>query len=117
MNANIELPVPGTVGSLGFNSDIKIDSRRPYILQIIAERPGEYVTGDEILIQVFFSRPVMVNGNPSLLLETGNIDRIAEYRSQPWDYVFEFACIVRLGDMPTSLDYWSTEDLLPESST
>ena len=114
VNANIELPVPGTAGSLGFNSDIKIDSRRPYVSQVSATS-GEFATGDDIVIQVFFSRPVMINGNPSLLLETGNIDRVAEYKSQPNDHVIEFSYTVRLGDMSTSLNYWSTEELLPTS--
>ena len=115
VNANIELPVPGTAGSLGFNSDIKIDSRRPYISKISAIS-GEYATGDEIIIQVLFSRPVMINGKPSLLLETGNGDRgVAEYQSQPNDYMIEFSYTVRLGDMSSCLDYWSTDDLLPSS--
>jgi len=116
VNANIELPVPGTAGSLGFNSDIKLDSRRPYISQISATS-GEYTTGDEIVIQVHFSRPVMINGNPSLLLETGSMDRVAEYKSHPNDHVIEFSYTVRLGDMSTSLNYWSTDDLLPSSKT
>lgn len=114
INANIDLPVPGTAGSLGFNSDIQIDSRRPYIHRISA-LPGEYVTGDEIVIQILFSRPVSIHGNPSLLIETGNIDRVAEYKSQPDDHVIEFSYIVRLGDMSTGLNYWSTEELLPSS--
>lgn len=114
VNADIELPVPGTAGSLGFNSNIKIDSRRPCITQISANS-GEYVTGNEIVIQVLFSRPIVINGNPSLLLETGNIDRVAEFKSQPNDHVVEFSYTVRLGDMSNNLDYWSTEELLPSS--
>ena len=113
VDANIQLPVLGTEGSLGLNSDIKIDSRRPYISQIVAV-PGEYSTGDEIIIQVFFSRQVVTSGNPSLLFETGNFDiGVADYKSQPSPHMLEFSYMVRLGDMTKNLNYLASEELLP----
>ena len=74
------------------------------------------MTGDKILILIHFSRPVAINGTPSLVLRAGPIDRIAGYESQPNDETIEFSYTVQLGDSVESLDYWSDEELLPSST-
>ena len=113
--ANLELPFPGTTGSLGSNSNIKIDSRQPFIA-LISATSGEYATGDKIIIQVEFSRPVSINGSPSLLLNAVFTGRVAEFESQSSDHIIEFSYVVQLGDSTESLDYWSDERLYPSSS-
>jgi len=115
IDANLDLTFHGTVGALGANSEIVIDSREPFIL-LISAMPGEYSTGNKVLIQVQFSRPVVIDGKPSLALKAGLKDRIAEYDSQPNYHTIQFSYTVQLGDSTESLDYWSDEELLPSSS-
>ncbi|KAL7554992.1 hypothetical protein ACHAWF_018570 [Thalassiosira exigua] len=115
VDANVDLVPPTNTGSLASNSDVQIDSRIPFIT-LIAATPGQHSTGDEILIQVQFSRPVVVTGKPLLALNAGILDRVAEYKLQADDRSLLFSYIVQLGDETESLDYWSDNELLPSST-
>jgi len=115
IDSNLDLALSGSAGSLGSNSDIKIDNRTPFVT-LNSAVSGESSTGDKIFIQVQFSRPVSIFGAPFLLLKIGHVNRVADYDSQPNDTTIEFAYTVKLGDSTDSLNYWSNDDLLPSSS-
>lgn len=112
IDGSLHMDFPNDAGS---NTDIKIDNRVPFIAHI-SSVPGEYLTGDTIIIQVQFSRPVAVHGAPSLRLKVGTNDRIAVYEDQPNDTTLDFSYILQLGESVDSLDYWSDCELLPSSS-
>jgi hypothetical protein len=70
----IALPAPGIIGSLGYNSDIVIDGRGPWITDISSTTPnGEWGAGEEIELLVTFSSPVFVPypESAALLLDVG----------------------------------------------
>ena len=112
IQANLRLPIPGNPGSLSFTSNILVDCRVPFINDISSpQHIGKFSSNDTILIIVKFSRPVVVDGFPSLLLETGRIDREAVFLSQPNEYKLEFGYTVQVGDWSYDLDYWTNEGL------
>ncbi|KAL3786858.1 hypothetical protein HJC23_013779 [Cyclotella cryptica] len=119
VDALLDLPFPSTIGSLGHSSDVAIDNRTPYIVSVSAnyvDGASVYKTGDKVRLQVQFSRPVIVHGIPSLKLETGIVDRSADFESQLDERTLQFAYIVRLGDSSPRLDYWSNDELFPSST-
>ena len=115
VDANIDLPFSGTTGSLGTSSEVKIDSRKPFV-ESISSLSGEHSTGDKISIHVQFSRPISISGTPSLQMKAGLSDRMAEFESQPNDRTLEFSYTVQLGDSTESLEVWSDGELLPSSN-
>ncbi len=117
MNVDLQLPIPGTKGSLSDTCDIQLDCRIPYISRIWSPQTiGKYSTGDIVSIFVEFSGGVFAVGNPKILLETGVIDRYAYYRFQLNETTLAFDYVVQLGDMADDLDYWANESLLRSSS-
>lgn len=72
---------------------------------------GTFSPGDAISIQVVFSGPVTVTGNPTLLLETGSIDRLSAYSSGSGTNTLTFSYTVQAGDGSSDLDYASTSAL------
>ena len=118
IDAIIDLPFPSATGSLGHSSDISIDSRVPYISFVSAITSCNLSvckSADTVFIHIQFSRPVSVHGIPTLKMETGLIDRLAEYESQLDDKTLQFKYTAKLGDATARLDYWSDEELLPSS--
>ncbi len=106
------LPIPGNEGSLSHHSTIKLDCRQPHIVSIWSpQNPGRYSTGDIVSILFQFSRKIVVTGKPSILLETGPIDRRAHFVSQPNCTTLQFEYEVQLGDSSNNLDYWTNEGL------
>ncbi|MEO1396172.1 MAG: DUF4347 domain-containing protein [Cyanobacteria bacterium J06634_5] len=73
---------------------------------------GNYVTGDAVDIVVRFSATVNVNGTPQLKLETGAIDRAANYISGTGTNALTFRYVVKAGDRTDDLDYLSATALL-----
>lgn len=72
--AILTLPSPGGVGSLGFNKNIIIDTTPPSVVSVSSTATNRtYRTGELIPIQVTFTEPVFVTGNPQLILETNLI--------------------------------------------
>ena len=86
IDAILDLPTPLASGSLSHSSDIIIVSRIPYITSMSATSlQGSQIcnTGKAVLVQVQSSRPIVVNGIPSAMLETATEDRLANnYESQ-----------------------------------
>jgi Ca2+-binding RTX toxin-like protein len=81
---------------------------------------GTYGIGSVITIEVPFSEVVFVNtagGTPSLLLETGSIDRSATYLSGSGTRVLRFSYTVRAGDISTDLDVTSSTALVLNGGT
>lgn len=72
---------------------------------------GTYSPGDAISIEVVFSGPVTVTGTPTLLLETGNVDRLSSYTSGSGTNTLSFSYTVQAGDGSSDLDYASTSAL------
>ena len=78
VDADLLLPDPGMVGSLGVSSDIIVDNRVPHVMLVSSpENPGRYGVGDIVSMLIEFSLPIVVSGNPYILLETGTVDRHA----------------------------------------
>ena len=70
--------------------------------------------GDEVLVNVVFDQAVFVDasgGTPSLLLETGLVDRNAVYLSGSGSNTLVFKYTVQAGDLSADLDFQSTAAL------
>eukprot|EP01041_Mallomonas_annulata_P002557 gene2557-4990_t len=118
INANIDLPDPGSTGSLSHGRNIIIDGSRPYVknMQILAET-GIYGVGFIVKIQMDFSVPIVVRGQPRILLETGLVDRYAKYVSGSGSTTLIFSYEPQPGDSTAKLDYFSIRSELLSSRT
>lgn len=110
----------GSSGSGGAQTDtdtltITVNSLNPRITSVSSSTAdGTYKVGDTITITTTFSEAVTVDttgGIPSLLLETGSIDRIATYVSGSGSNTLTFSYTVQAGDISADLDYPSTAAL------
>lgn len=72
---------------------------------------GTYTAGSIINITVTFSETVNVTGTPQLVLETGVIDRLANYTSGNGSDTLTFIYTVQAGDQSSDLDYVSSDSL------
>jgi hypothetical protein len=114
--ANLTLPTPGTVGSLSGTRRLVIDSTTPapHALSVSAVTPsGVYRAGAVILIHVQFSGPVVVTGQPQLLLATGpgNQNGVAAYAEGSGSDTLTFRYTVAVGQSTALLDYVSRSAL------
>ena len=76
LRASTVLPSPGGPGSLGANRKMKIDTVLPTVTKIYSTTwDGVYTTGDEIVIVVQFSLPVVVDDDDddSRVIDTGKL--------------------------------------------
>ncbi|MDD0977135.1 DUF4347 domain-containing protein [Pseudomonas fontis] len=81
---------------------------------------GSYKVGDTITVVVTFDQSVQVDssgGTPSLLLETGLIDRNAVYVSGSGSNSLVFNYVVQAGDVSADLNYASTTGLALNGAT
>ncbi|WP_407715694.1 Ig-like domain-containing protein [Comamonas testosteroni] len=110
----------GMTGAGGAQTDfdtiqISVEQPNPQVLGVDTSTPdGSYKVGDQIQIQVQFDQSVFVNtsgGTPTLLLETGAIDRSATYVSGSGSNTLTFVYIVQAGDLSADLNYASTTAL------
>ncbi|WP_052085000.1 Ig-like domain-containing protein, partial [Comamonas testosteroni] len=106
----------GQSGSGGNQTDsdfilITVEQPNPRIVSVSAGSPdGSYKVGDQILVFVQFDQSVFVNlngGVPSLLLETGLVDRNAIYVSGSGSNTLTFRYTVQAGDVSADLDFQS----------
>ncbi|MES2943071.1 MAG: FG-GAP-like repeat-containing protein, partial [Pseudomonadota bacterium] len=79
---------------------------------------GTYGVGSVITLQVAFSENVLVSGGtPTLLLETGGIDRQATYTGGTGTSVLTFTYTVQAGDVSADLDFAGSAALALNGAT
>ncbi|GGU56886.1 hypothetical protein GCM10009504_12330 [Pseudomonas laurentiana] len=121
-NANLTIQSNdlGNSGSGGAKSDIdtiaiSVIPLNPKVTSVSAQGLDRTVKiGDEVLVNVVFDQAVNVDltgGVPSLLLETGLIDRNAVYQSGSGSNTLVFKYTVQAGDVSADLDFQSTAAL------
>ena len=110
----------GNSGSGGAKTDtdyiaITVNSVSPKVISVSASTAnGTYKIDDVIALTVTFDQTVMVNtggGIPTLVLETGAIDRMSTYVSGSGSNTLTFSYTVQPGDISADLDYTSTAAL------
>ncbi|CAM9804617.1 unnamed protein product, partial [Scytosiphon promiscuus] len=118
--ANLELPPLGypavyrlgTGASLGANKGLVIDTSPPFVMQQV-DSPNEaraYGTGEVIVINVVFNQDVTLDGEPTLMLETGVFNQEIDLLSSG-NKTLTFEYEVQEGDSTSDLDYASTSAL------
>lgn len=125
---NPTLPPPGFAGdwergigsSLSANNKVTIDVSAPTVTSVTSPHgDGTFGIGEEIFIHVCFSQPVVVTGDPTIVLETGLVDRIVPFsRVLPTDdKIVEFRYIVQSKDTTPDLAYVGTTSLQLNTGT
>lgn len=116
----------GNTGSGGAKSDvdailINVMPLNPRVTSVAAQGLDRTVkVGDEVLVNVVFDQLVNVDltgGIPSLLLETGLLDRNAVYQSGSGSNTLVFKYTVQAGDVSADLDFQSTAALQLNGAT
>lgn len=119
-SVTIETNDNGNSGTGGAKSDvdtisINVTPVNPKVTNVSAQGLDRTVKiGDEVLISMTWNQVVNVDltsGIPSLLLETGLIDRNAVYLSGSGSSTLVFKYIVQAGDITADLDFQSTTAL------
>ena len=72
---------------------------------------GFYKIGDQIAVTLTFNRNVIVTGTPQLTLETGSVDKVANYSSGSESLTLTFNYIVEEGDISPDLKYVNSSAL------
>ncbi|KAJ8574712.1 hypothetical protein ON010_g4500 [Phytophthora cinnamomi] len=120
--ANTILPPPGFAGdwerglgtSLSNNNALQIDVTPPYVTTVTSPHDdGTFGIGEVILVHVYFSQPIVVIGLPTVVLETGAVDRIIPFNQVvlPAGNIAEFKYIVQAMDTTPDLTYTGTTAL------
>ena len=116
----IETNDNGNSGSGGAKTDtdvisINVVPVNPKVTNVSAQGPDRAVkAGDEVLISMTWDQAVNVDlssGSPTLLLETGLVDRNAVYVSGSGSNTLVFKYTVQAGDTSADLDFQSTAAL------
>ncbi|TRO14970.1 DUF4347 domain-containing protein, partial [Ectopseudomonas mendocina] len=116
----------GSSGSGGPQTDtdtinITVNSLNPRITDVTSSTADDiYKVGDTITIIATFSEAVTVDtagGIPTLLLETGSVDRIATYVAGSGGNTLTFTYTVQAGDISADLNYQSTTALSLNGAT
>jgi fibronectin-binding autotransporter adhesin len=91
----------------------------PVVTGVSSSTPnGSYKIGDTLSVSVTFDMAVFVSGGtPTLLLETGSVDRTLNYVSGSGSTTLVFDYTVQAGDLSTDLDYASTGALVLNGAT
>ncbi|RZA00603.1 MAG: T9SS type A sorting domain-containing protein [Sphingobacteriaceae bacterium] len=111
-NIVLTLPSPGATNSLSANKNIVIDGIVPTVVSVSSSAIDKtYKSGDQIDIEIAFSKKVIVTGIPQLTLETGATDRTINYSSGSGTSTLTFKYTVEVGDASADLDYVSTNSL------
>ncbi|CAM9114790.1 unnamed protein product [Hapterophycus canaliculatus] len=120
VSANLELPPLGypavyrlgTGASLSANKGLVIDTSPPFIVQQV-DSPNEaraYGTGEVILVNIVFNQDIALDGEPTLMLETGVFNQEIDLLSSS-NNTLTFKYEVQEGDSTSDLDYASTTAL------
>lgn len=78
---------------------------------------GAYSVGQSIDIEVTFPKKAFVTGTPQLQLETGAVDRRANYASGSGSNTLTFNYVTQAGDVNPDLDYASASAILLNGGT
>ncbi|PAU65348.1 DUF4347 domain-containing protein, partial [Pseudomonas indica] len=127
-SANLQITTNdlGLSGSGGNQIDsdtltITVNAPNPAVTSVNVANPnGGYKVGDTIQVTVTFDQAVNVDttgGVPTLLLETGSVDRLATYVSGSGSNTLTFTYTVQAGDLSADLDYQSTGALTLNGAT
>ncbi len=98
---------------------ITVNPNNPVVTGVSAS-DGSYGVGTTVNLTLTFSQAVNVDttgGTPTLLLETGSIDRNATYVSGSGSNTLTFSYIVQAGDVSADLDYASGSALALNGAT
>jgi hypothetical protein len=105
-SADLNLPV---VGTLAAAEAVIVDGVQANIGSIsFLTGDATYGTSASITLELDFDEVVVVSGTPSLTLETGGVDRLANFTTGSGTDKLTFEYIVNLGDTSSDLDYSST---------
>ncbi|RQP23189.1 DUF4347 domain-containing protein [Piscinibacter terrae] len=116
----------GLTGAGGAKTDtdtiaITVDPINPVVTTVnVTNADGGYKLGDTITATITFDQAVTVDttgGTPTLLLETGSVDRNATYVSGSGTNTLSFSYTVQAGDLSADLDYQSTGALALNGAT
>lgn len=116
----------GNTGSGGAKTDtdtinITVNPINPVVVNVSSTTAnGTYKFGDSLALTITFDMAVTVNtggGTPTLLLETGSVDRAATYTSGSGTNTLTFTYTVQGGDISADLDYQSTAALVLNGAT
>lgn len=122
----IESNDQGNTGSGGAKSSIdtiaiSVLAANPKVTSVFAQGLDRTVkVGDEVLVNMVFDQAVHVDltgGIPTLLLETGLLDRNAVYQSGSGSTTLVFKYTVQAGDVSVDLDFQSTAGLQLNGAT
>ncbi len=100
---------------------VTVEATNPVVSLVSTNLPdGGYKVGDTITTTVRFDQVVTVDttgGTPTLLLETGDVDRRAVYVSGSGTDTLTFSYVVQAGDVSARLDYASNAALVLNGAT
>jgi hypothetical protein len=129
--ADRTLPDIFLLGSLGYNSNVRVDSSAPFVKYVFPlKKSGVYGANRKVYIVVQFSKLIYVTGTPVLKLRTGVADDVFGYAYytpnmtaydvptpiQPTDAVFEY--LIQEKDNIQSFHHFDAFALtLPENVT
>jgi hypothetical protein len=118
-NANLTLPALGGIHSLAGHQSIILDTTGPVVTSVSASTSnGTYGKNAGINITVDFNEAVTVAGGPpTLLLETGLVDRAAIYSSGSPGSTLTFVYSVGTEDASNDLDEQGTGALATNGAT
>ncbi|WP_447592908.1 DUF4347 domain-containing protein [Aquipseudomonas campi] len=111
----------GNGGNVADTFTLTVTSANPVVSDVSAfgtNGNGPYKVGDTITVVVAFDQHIYVSGGtPTLLLETGSIDRIATYAGGSGTNTLFFTYTVQAGDRSADLDYHSSTALALNGAT
>jgi hypothetical protein len=116
--ARTDLALPGTSGSLSYESSIAIDTRQPNISRVYADAPtGVYCDRVNMNVYVEFNYKVVVGGCPRLLFQIEGVDRYANYANGSGTTTLNFVFNVVEKDYSFEFDYRNRFSLELKSCT
>ncbi|MDD2052326.1 DUF4347 domain-containing protein [Pseudomonas putida] len=111
----------GNGGNVADTFTLTVTSANPVVSDVSAfgtNGNGPYKAGDTITVVVAFDQHIYVSGGtPTLLLETGSIDRVATYAGGSGTNTLFFTYTVQAGDRSADLDYHSSTALALNGAT
>lgn len=99
-------------GSLSITIDQNLEDEAAKVLFVSSSTSdGLKIQGDEIFIEIRFSKTVLVVGSPTITLETGATDQVVDYVSGSGTNTLVFVYQVQPGDTSNDLDYVAQDSL------